>query len=235
MLPVAAPIAGLVALTLERWLRGAFDAPVDGYRPPDVRFTFAIAASIVFAVELALSIRVFDLAPDLVGFAVPLAIAPIGAWIQVALWRRGLRLRAQGIAVAWVALALAWTLRFGIETRFAAPMGAPALLARIDELFGDERIHVATIGFNDPTFTFYNDGLTTFEDVDPDHLLDAGGLGASIVVLVPLERVDALIEEHPEVTRLLDPVATWRRWFGQPTRVFVLRAERLRTPHAATP
>ncbi|MBL9147609.1 MAG: glycosyltransferase family 39 protein [Phycisphaerae bacterium] len=235
MLPVMAPIAALAALTLEGWLRGTFDAPVDGYRPPEVRRTFAIVATLIFATELGLAIYVFDRAPDLLGVAIPLAIAPIGAWILVGLWRRGLRLRGQGLAVAWVAMALAWTLRFGIETRFLAPMGAPALLERVRDLFGTDKVRVATIGFDDPTIAFYNDGRVTFEDVDPAHLLEWGSIDETLVVLVPVARVEALIDEHPEVTRRLEPVATWQRFFAHPTRVFVLRAAHPRGPHVATP
>jgi hypothetical protein len=41
---------------------------------------------------------------------------------------------------------------------------------------------------------------------------------------VRADLVGDFMEETPELTRLLEPIGTWTRWYRDPIRIFVVRA-----------
>jgi 4-amino-4-deoxy-L-arabinose transferase-like glycosyltransferase len=228
LLPLAAPMALLAAITIERWLRGTFDRATPaalGYRPPEVRRTLAIVAILVFLVEFIGAISVANTAPELWPLVIPLAIVPLGCVVMWRLWRAGALVpqqRVNGLVTAWVAFAAGWTVIFAIETRFTRPMGADRMLEVLRASTGIARPTVVTIGFIDPTIAFYNDGLFTFEDVPLASLQGRTDLTYPIVVLVDDESVAQIIEDAPDVAINLEKRFLWWRWFWRLTRVYVL-------------
>ncbi len=226
LLPLAAPTAILVAITIERWLDGSFDRRdrLDGYRPPDVRLTLAVVACIVFLGQLGASIYAAESAPELWALVVPLAIVPIACITMATVWKQGSRARWQGLAVAWLGFAASWTVVFGIVARYVPSMGSAYLLAELRPLLGTERPRMATVGFLDPTIAFYNGGQATIELADlaglPQATSDQPDLPT--VVLLRASRAEETLAACPEVARRLEPLGTWTRWFASPTRFYLL-------------
>ncbi|MFO0828596.1 MAG: glycosyltransferase family 39 protein [Phycisphaerales bacterium] len=222
LLPLAAPTAILVSITIERWLRGEFDRPDAGYRPPDVRRTLAILAVIIFVVELGAAIYAAPSERELWPLVIPLAIVPIGCATPWLWWRGGRVARERGLAVAWVALFAGWTLIFGLETRFTSLWGADKLLEAVEQLLDVRRPQVATVGFVDPTIAFYNGGKPTLEGIELKTLATRTDLEYPLIVAMTPDAVERAIDEAPDVAMELQRVAVWRRWFSKPTNVYVL-------------
>lgn len=237
LLPLAPPTAMLVAITLERWLRGGFDEPIAGVRPPDVRRTLGICASLVFLGELGGAIAVSHVVPELWALVLPLALAPIGCIVCWMLWRRGRTARAQGMAIAWLGLAATWTVSFAIQTRMASPMGAPHVLAFLDRQFDVREPDVIAIGFVDPTIEFYNRRPTryvsSFTAIDElkDLRYPAIVLLDERVAEAELDRALTHATTSPtSAAARLEPLgATWTRWFNKRVKLIAVRA-----PQAAT-
>lgn len=236
LLPLAAPTALLVAITLERWLRGTFDGErLEGYRPPDVRYTFAIAATLIFAVQMVGAIAVAEVVPELWALALPLLIAPLGAIVNWQFWRAGLASRERGVAVAWCGLAVSWTVIFAIQTRYGTPMGAPAMLASVDRIMAIEDPQVVTVDFSDATIEFYNEGRETLWAGSIASLAKRTDLRLPAVVLVDLDRseeeFETALDKAPGLAQRLAPLGVWTRWFGKRTRILVLSED----PHGGLP
>lgn len=214
--PIVAPAALLAAAAIEAWLRGADGAVRVGVR-------LASSATALFLGLLAASLAASHDLPELWVFAIPLAILPFAALGGVALARSDRRLAARGLAVAWVGIVAAWTLLFGIETRFVAATGADRMLGRMEELFAFDRPAILLVGFDDGAIAALHDGpVTVAEDLTP--LPELVGSGSAAIVLVRADLVGGLMERTPERTRLLEPIGTWTRWYRDPIRIFVVRS-----------
>lgn len=228
LLPLAAPTAILTAITIERWLRGEFDggALASGYRPPDVRRTLAVVAILVFVGELTAAFVAAEAVPELWPLVIPLAIAPIGCITCWRLWNAGLTARLQGLLVGWCGLALAWTIVFGIQTRFTSPMGADQVIAYAERSFGVTKPDVVLIGFVDPTIEFYNQGHPTRWADSLASLAKRNDLTSPAIVLIDERLLDDQFEEAltkaPGLAMRLSPMGTWTRWFGKRTKILVL-------------
>lgn len=158
LLPIAAPLALLVAMMLSRWVDGTVDDIPAGERPPDVRITSAIAmtatGSIVLgaAAYLVLTGRAPGWAPGwtLVWLAVPMLPAVVASWLAVAWWsRRALRLPA--LAAAFAATVAVWLGFHHAENVAMDAMGSRALAASIA---ADPR-PTAIVGLNNLTIDWY--------------------------------------------------------------------------------
>lgn len=151
LLPLAAPLAVLVAVPLARWVDGSVDDRPAGTRPPDARITLAVVLS-VLALSLPVAAAAVVLrgqspgwAPGwtLLGYALlPLPCA-VACLLGAAVWRRReLRLTALGIAcAAWLG---AWIGIHDAEDRAMAHMSMRPLVASIPD-----DAPVAMVGFND--------------------------------------------------------------------------------------
>jgi 4-amino-4-deoxy-L-arabinose transferase-like glycosyltransferase len=233
LLPLAPPTALLVAITLERWLRGTFDgAPIEGYRPPDVRRTVTIAAALIFLAQMIGAIAIREVVPELWALALPLILAPLGAVICWMFWRASPALRDRGLAIAWCGLAMSWTVAFAIQTRYGTPMGAPAMLASIDRIMAIESPQVVTVNFSDATIEFYNEGRETLWAGSLASLANRTDLRLPAVVLVDLDRsedeFERALDKAPGLAQRLAPLGVWTRWFGKRTRILVLSED----PHS---
>ncbi len=236
LLPVAAPTALLVSITLERWLRGTFDGPrPEGYRPPDVRYTVAIAAALIFVAQMTGAVAVAEVIPELWALALPLVLAPLGAAICWMFWNAGPFLRERGLAIAWCGLAVSWTIAFAIQTRYGTPMGAPAMLGSIDRIMAIESPQVVTVAFSDTTIEFYNEGRETLWAGSIASLARRTDLKLPAVVLVDLDRseeeFEQALDKAPGLAQRLAPLGVWTRWFGKRTRILVLSED----PHGGLP
>jgi 4-amino-4-deoxy-L-arabinose transferase-like glycosyltransferase len=240
LLPLAPPLALLVAITIERWLAGQFDAngrlvaPRDAGAPhftaPDVRRTLAVASIVVFLVQLGLALWIAHLVPDLWPLVLPLAVAPLCMVVLWRCWNGGgatepaavAAVRLRGLAVAWFGLAAAWTITFGIETRYTTLMSSRTMLARLETQLGVTRPDVVLVGFRDPTIAFYNGGREPREIGTFAHLPTLGTLTLPAIVLVEEHKFERLAEHAPPAAQLLEPFGTWTKWFGDRIRIFIL-------------
>jgi 4-amino-4-deoxy-L-arabinose transferase-like glycosyltransferase len=238
LLPLAPPTAMLVAISLERWLRGDHDTPTASIRPPDVRRTLAICSLLIFLGQFGAALAIRHEVPELWALVLPLAIAPTGCIACWALWRQGLAARARGLAIAWFCLAVTWTLMLGIQTRFTPPMGASYLTAFLERHFDLRSPDIIAIGFVDPTIEFYNrkptryvSGLKAIDAMD-DLRYPAILLLDAKIAEDELERSIKLARQDPEsVANRLEPLgATWTRWFNRPVKVIAIRERPMEPP-----
>jgi hypothetical protein len=213
---IVAPTALLGATAVEAWLRGTAGSMRVGMRLAGSATALSLG---LLAAALAAS---HDL-PELWVFAIPLAILPLAVVGGMALARSHRGLAGRGLAVAWIGVAAAWTLVFGIETRFVAASGADRLLMRMEELFAFDRPAILLVGFEDGAIAALHEGpVMVAEDLGPlPGLLEAGQAG---IVLVRADLVGGFMERTPELTRLLEPIGTWTRWYRDPIRIFVVRS-----------
>ena len=138
LLPIAAPLAMLVAMMLARWVDGTVDDLPAGETPPDVRITSAIALTITgillpaAAAYLVLTGRAPGWAPGwtLLWLTMPVLPAMVASWIAVAWWpRRALRLPALG--AGFLATVAVWLGFHHAENVAMDAMGSRALAAAI--------------------------------------------------------------------------------------------------------
>lgn len=220
ILPLAAPAGLLAAITIERWLRGEFDRAGSGVRPPDVRITTLVAALLIFVGAGAAAFALRDRVADLWIWMLPLAFLPLSAAACAVLWPAGDAARLGGLAIAWVGIASAWTLGFGLEARYVSPLGSDRMLARMRELFAlRENPEVLALGFSDPTIQFYNGGRPTIAIETLAPLREGWPAEEGRILLVDPKWGDVLTPT-PDVARHLEPVGTWTRWPSRPIRVF---------------
>ncbi len=239
LLPLAAPTAMLVAITLERWLNGTYDRAIPGFKPPDVRRTLAVVAIILFLGQLAASIFVVNAVPELWSLVLPLGVAPLGCVILWRVWALGPAVRQRGLVIAWVGMVASWTVIFAIETRYASAMGARAMLAYVQEQLGLERPTIITVSFRDPTIAFYNGGEPTREVRTLDDIRGLAELVTPAIVLVREDELTEIAAASPAVASQLEPFGTWTKWFALRVKVFLLndQPDRIdaRSPATAAP
>ncbi|MDZ4755347.1 MAG: glycosyltransferase family 39 protein [Phycisphaerae bacterium] len=228
LLPVAPTTALLVAITLERWLRGEYDKKIEGFRAPDVRRTFAVVAAVTFLVEIGAALYVRSSHPQLWLIVLAMAITPISAFALWAYWERGpkedwLRNRERGFVFAWAGLVAGWMLLFAVESRATPSMGGDAVVQQARALLATPTPVIITVGFTDPTISFYNLGMPTIE---LEHLSSLDALQApngDAVILMRASQAYELFARDPEMSARLQPGGSWTKWFARPIQVFVLR------------
>ena len=213
LLPLAPPLAVLVAAMLARWVDGSVADLPAGRRPPDVRITLAVvlAALAVGLPGAAVAVIVAGKAPswapgwDLAWYS--LAFVPAGAASLgcVAAWRRrSLRLPALGaVSAAWLG---AWAVMHGAENQAMAHMSMRPLAASIPA-----GRPVAMVGFTDLGIDWLlgrwvggfwgGQPLIDWMDANPDGL-----------VLVEQAELDRVRVAREPVARRLVPVAAFDAW-----------------------
>jgi len=234
LLPLAAPTAMLVAITLERWLRGEYDEVADRARstfvPPDVRRTLTIVAVLLFLVQLGAAIYAASAAPELWALMLPLAIAPLGCIVLWRMWNDR-RQRERGLAIAWVGLVLSWTITFGIETRYTTMMGSSTLLASLRTHFGVEQPTIVTVSFHDPTIAFYNGGQPTRDVGSLNEVRGLKDVKLPAIVLMQEAEMTELLDGDRGVAGQLEPFGTWTKWFAVRVKIFILNVPPSQLPH----
>lgn len=226
LLPLAAPSALLAALTLERWMRGQFDGPIAGFRPPDVRLTLAVVAIVVAAGGLGAAIWAHEHAPTLWVDAIPILVTPTIAVVVAIAWNRSPR-RDLALVGLWIAGSAALAMMAALLARHAGPMTSRGMLAELRERLGEERPTVVLIGLKEPCIPFYN-GLAPTVQVHSLEQMVAAGVPAGSIVLTPDEPAEehplgwaAFAARDPEIARDLQPLGRWTRWFAKPTRILL--------------
>lgn len=217
LLPVAAPLAMLVAGTLHAWIDGTFDRPIEGFRPPDVRITVAICAGLIavgFPVATCFAPPLFQWLwlPALV-MVLPFAAAVAGAL----LWSRPLR-RPRAIAGVWLALVGAWIVVFHEEDRLWQPR-SPELAMEVVQRSAGPNATVVVIGSSDQTRHFYYAGPIRDLGSSPNWKSARAEIERADVVIVDDELWPKLAESLPDVARRLEVVDTKPAFLGGDVRI----------------
>ena len=226
LLPLAGPSALLAGLTLERWMRGQFDSPVAGFRPPDVRITLAAVACVVGAGGLSAAAWASPFAPTLWIEAIPLLVTPVIAVVVAIAWSRTAR-RDLALLGLWVGGIAALAVMTGLLVRHGGPMTSKGMIAELRDRLGDERPTIVLIGLKEPCIPFYNDGQPTVQ-VNSLSEMVAEGVPPGSIILAPDEPPErnemgwtSIAMRDPEVARDAQPLGRWVRWFGKPTRILL--------------
>ena len=230
LLPLAAPLAVLVAVPLSRWIDGSVDDLPAGTRPPDVRITLAVVLS-VLAIALPMAAAVVamrGLAPawapgwTLAGYALLVLPCAAAGWLCVVAWRRrALRLPALGLVfAAWLG---AWVGIHDAEDRAMSHMSMRPLVATIPA-----GAPVAMVGFNDLGVDWllgrWASGFWGGKPLQEWITANPGG-----VLLVEQAEMDAWEPRRSAKTSLLrslEPVAAFDAWPRR--RIHVCRVVRPR-------
>ncbi len=217
LLPVAAPLAMLVARTLQAWVDGTFDRPIEGFRPPDVRITVAVCSGLVavgFPVATLFAPPLFRWLwmPALI-MVLPFAAAVAGACA----WSQPQR-RPFAIAGVWLALVGAWIVVFHEEDRLWQPR-SPELAMEAVERSAGPNATVVVIGSSDQTRHFYHSGPIRDLGSSPNWKSARAEIERADVVIVDDELWPKLAESLPDVARRLEVVDTKPAFLGGDVRI----------------
>ncbi|NBB84264.1 MAG: phospholipid carrier-dependent glycosyltransferase, partial [Alphaproteobacteria bacterium] len=164
--PAAAPLAILTGLMLDRWLDGRHDAPVPGYRRPEVRG--AVFAVMVVCVPVAFAAAVVAGLGWLV--ALPLVAPLAAAGYMAAAWRTPAA-RTGALTRVWIALVISCVWGTVAATTLFEPVHPRRLLQRVHTQIGRDALRVVTFDYTDHALSFYDGRFVPRHD-SPDALLD---------------------------------------------------------------
>lgn len=248
MLPLSPPLAMLAGLMIARWIdagagvAGAEPEPVrgSGERWPELRWP-SLVTGVVLGVGAQVGVWLW-LGPAYLWLSMPavaLALSPI---YTIRVWRRRPDLRGRAIAIGYAVIVLAWLAIFTGHIRLFTGISAPATLAKIHAILGDdfETSKLVTIGYADPTMSFYRRQVVPSVSSRELNELIAQHAG-NLVVLADTAVWDTMCKSDSQTATKLVEVMRVSLWPRQPKRVLLLPASTERgvhshaTPHATPP
>lgn len=208
-LPMAAPLALLAALAVERWLKD--DLPKVGTlrRVPDIRWTLAIILALATPGAV---VAAFWFVPEAGLLPLWLVLPMLAAWTAVVLWPLGPRWRAASL----VGVSLAWTIACfaGVEIEDVVrsrtePRQVIELAAREGGGLG---AHLQLLWLRDDTLSYYASAreVSMWADpLDPERHLASGDRD---VVVVGEAQWNAYALEHPQAAARFKAVGDATLW-----------------------
>ncbi|MHB1155935.1 MAG: ArnT family glycosyltransferase [Phycisphaerales bacterium] len=241
ILPMGAPMALIAAWYLRKWLDVTDDATTIAHDPthparriPNGLLTITItlfvllggcaAALMIPAITRKLPLD-HAMLPGLMRATLQAMIVPAGLVAAMTLFRKG-RTRVWGLLVAGACMAAAINIALNVESSLMSVGSVPKLLTKVKEECGPKTIELNTLGFRDPTFSFYADRdiarLNTLEITlrnDPASLTNFApspevANKAWVIVTTP-EQWANFTQASPGFTARFERLTTWRRPVGQ--------------------
>jgi len=215
LLPLAGPASMLAAMTLDNWVRGAWDRGPAGDlapgKPPEIVVSLLVTSVLLAGGVIAATVLWLRAATP---YALTMAVLPATAGFLCWLWKRRHDLRFRGLALTWAAGCIAWLGAFEVEDDLRAPSDQRALVEHLRQITGGGQPHIVLYGLRDQSIEFY--ARTDVVQAEGCHDLLAALEAAPpqrVIILADHRDWERLDEERARCTANFVLVERRPRWF----------------------
>jgi 4-amino-4-deoxy-L-arabinose transferase-like glycosyltransferase len=213
ILPVAPPLALLVAPVIDGWLTRRADGR-KGW--PDVRITLFVVAVVVTVGGFIAVYRILGSA--LLWIAVPAVPILIAAGYAMFIWNARPQRRRSALIALWATVIVAWMCGHLASTIILNRFATPVLLSRIEAETALTVPFIATFDHEDEALAFYTGRFVPRIDGADQVAALADQYGRNLVIVAEPPDWAAMAEANPDVAGRFDHLFNWPSWPGDESR-----------------
>lgn len=218
IVPCAAPLAILTGRMLAGWISGEHERKVEGYNPPEVKGTLAIAVGLSAIGFIVAGFVMVDWATALL--ALPIVVVPLGAAWLVWHWSERRR-RLWGMVVVWATMVVACMWGDIAATWLLGPRSTKTLLADALEHTKVREPVVVTYGHRDYSLSFYAGQIAPPVEQVEELAAMMAKHGANLLVFADEQRWEELASAHPELAGRFEQVMKSQRQLSEKGRLIL--------------